>query len=245
LNEGQSEQFKRWTGDRFVTTHWTQVVASRADSEEGQQALSDLCATYYAPVVAFLCSQGRPEDEAREVAHEFFAAVLAHRTLGGADPNRGRFRSYLLGALKHFVANRRAKEHREKRGAGTIHQPLASENESELRLVDDSLAMPDMNFDRQWAMTVLEHGLAALKHESVEAGKATEFDVMKSWLTGEPEGKVGEAAQRLGMTEGAFRVATHRLRRRFRELVRTEIARTVEDPKDVAGEMNYLLTMFC
>lgn len=224
-----------------MTTHWTQVVASQASSEEGQQALSDLCATYYAPVVAFLCSQGQTEDGAREMAHEFFAVVLENRTLGGADRNRGRFRSYLLGALKHFVANRRAKEHREKRGGGTIHQAMVSENDSELVLVDGSVEMPERSFDRQWAMTILEQGLATLKRECGESGKSAEFDVMKPWLTGEPEEKASEVAQKLDMTEGAFRVATHRMRQRFRALVRAEVARTVNDPKDVSTEMSYLI----
>jgi len=227
----------------FVTTHWTQVLAAGKDSNDGRQALSDLCAVCYGPVVAFLRSQGKSEDEARDLAHEFFARILEKQSLSGAKPERGRFRSYLLGALKHFLANRHALASREKRGGGATHLPLENENETgfEVGIPDATAESPEKTFDRAWALSVLERSMETLKRECEQAGRAEEFEVLKPWLTGENAPGRSAAAENLGISDGALRVATHRLRRRFREIVKAEVARTVNDPSDVAGEMQILI----
>lgn len=228
----------------FATTRWTRVLAARGASEEAHQALSDLCAAYYAPVVTFLQRSGRDEDSARDLAHEFFARVLARRSLAGAEPARGRFRSYLLGALKHFVADARDRDHAAKRGGGKPAIPLANESDTStgVQLADPTSSAPDQEFDRRWALTVLDRALNALEAEHIANGKVAQFMALKPWLTGDSANlRQSNAAALLGVTEGAVRVAVSRLRRRFRELVKTEIARTVEDPARVVEELRYLL----
>jgi RNA polymerase sigma factor (sigma-70 family) len=232
------------SGDTFATTRWTQVLVSRGHSAEGRQALSDLCAAYYGPVVAFLRREGRDEDAARELAHEFFAGVLERQSLDGADPERGRFRSYLLGALKHFLANRRVHELREKRGGRIVHEPLAvgTDTSPGLAIPDTSTPSLDTVFDREWALSILERAFDVMKRECEQSGATREFETLKPWLTGESASRPqADAARELGMNEGAVRVAIHRLRRRFRELVKAEIAQTVNEPGDVAEEMRHLI----
>lgn len=232
--------------DSFVTTRWTQVLASRGDSAEARQALSDLCAAYYAPAVAFLRREGRGEDAARELAHEFFAGVLERQSLSGATPQRGRFRSYLLGALKHFLSNHRLHDSREKRGGQVIHQPLAGESDTspglETTIPDPAAPWPDAAFDREWALNILGRAFEVMKRECAASDGLQEFETLKPWLTGGNDGRSqAEAAGELGMSEGAVRVAIHRLRRQFRKLVRAEVAQTVDGPGDVDEEMRHLI----
>lgn len=226
----------------FRTTRWTQVLASRGESAEARAALSELCAAYYQPVFHFLQREGRNEDAARELTHEFFARVLGHQSLAGADPQRGRFRSYLLGAVKHFVADLRGRERTAKRGGGAEHEPLHAGTDTSPGVDVPDTTTADAGFDREWAMTLLARALTALAREQASAGKARDFEVLKPWLTGESVAQSqADAARELGMTEGAVKVAIHRLRRRFRELVKAEIAQTVGDPAMVQEELQSLL----
>jgi RNA polymerase sigma-70 factor (ECF subfamily) len=232
----------------FATTRWTQVLAAHGNSADARQALSDLCSACYAPVVAFLRSEGRTEDAARELAHEFFARILAGQSLEGADPKRGRFRSYLLGALKHFLANRRVHDAREKRGGQAIFEALPSDTGTSSRpAFADPASMPqDALFDREWALNVLARALDAMKQEAAasdpERRGAREFEVLKPWLTADGDHRPqADAARELGLTDGAVRVAIHRLRRIFRERVKAEIARTVDEPGDIADELRHLI----
>jgi RNA polymerase sigma-70 factor (ECF subfamily) len=230
----------------FATTHWTRVLAARGKSEDAQKALSELCAAYYQPVFRFLQREGRTEDAARELTHAFFARVLEHQSLDGANPQRGRFRSYLLGAVKHFLGNRHIFEHREKRGGGAVHKPISPTTDTSpgLEVADASAVAPDAAFDRVWALTVLERAFAVLASESEAAGNRHEYEMLKPWLTGEWTGlSQADAAQRLEMTENAVRVAIHRLRRRFRELVKAEIAQTVSHPSEIADELRHLIAI--
>jgi DNA-directed RNA polymerase specialized sigma24 family protein len=169
-------------GDRFLTTRWTRVLAARGDTPDAKQALSDLCAVNYPPVLRFLRAAGHAPDEAQELAHEFFAHVLEHRSLGGSDPERGRFRSYLLGALKHFAANRRAHGARLKRGAGLEPMPPATDAETAHGPVPEALRTeaPEAVFDREWALAVIERSLAALEAESAAAGSGGSFQKLQS-----------------------------------------------------------------
>ncbi len=216
------------------------MLASGADNIEGRQALSDLCAAYYAPVVAFLRREGRTEDESREMAHEFFARVLERNAFDKANPCRGRFRSYLLGALKHFISNQRARDLREKRGAGAEHQRLDTSLECVIPAQDEPCT--EKAFDRDWAVSVLDHALTRLKEESERNGTEAEYRALKPWLTGEGEpGSQRQVAEQLGLSEGALRVAIHRLRKRFRELVKAHVGNTVDNPSEVAAEINHLI----
>ncbi len=226
----------------FRTTRWTQVLASRGESAEARSALSELCAAYYQPVFHFLECEGRTDDAARELTHEFFARVLGHQSLAGADPQRGRFRSYLLGAVKHFVTDLRARERTVKRGGGVAPEPLDAGTDTSPGVDPPDTSNADAGFDREWAMTVLARALTALAGEQSSVGKSRDFEVLKPWLTGEAAAQPqAEAARELGLTEGAVKVTIHRLRRRFRELVKSEIAQTVGDPGMVQEELQSLL----
>lgn len=228
----------------FHTTRWTLVDRARGESPDAREAMSDLCAGYYAPVVAFLRGEGRTDDAARELAHEFFAKVLAGESLGEVARGRGRFRSYLLGAVKHFLANHRRDAAREKRGAGAEHVAIGEGTDTSpgVDVRDESAALRDAAFDREWALAVIERGLAVLKAESEAAGQSAQFAALSPWLTlSANPGAQTRAAAQLGMSEGAVKVAVHRLRQRFREIVRAEIARTLHDEADLDDEMRHLV----
>ena len=227
----------------FVTTQWTQVLAARGQSEAAQDAMQVLCGVYYGPVIEFLRRTGLDVEPAREIAHEFFAQLIGSDGLHGLERGHGRFRSYLLGALKHFVANRRAHELREKRGGGIEHVAMDGSNDTDHSTMVPSVQGPlDAWFDREWALTLIEHVLERLELESKSQGKAEVFDALKPWLAmGQSSASPVETAQRLGLTEGALKVAVHRMRKRFRELVREEIARTLDAPEDIDAEMRHLV----
>ncbi|MBN8249045.1 MAG: sigma-70 family RNA polymerase sigma factor [Verrucomicrobia bacterium] len=227
----------------FVTTRWSRVLAARGDSENARAALSDLCAAYYDPVVAFIARVGCGPDDPRDVAHEFFAALLRQGGPGGVVPGRGRFRSYLLAAVRHHLANRRRHAARTKRGGDVEHQPLPSEGDTD---PGTPLAAPAADwealFDREWALAIVERSLSVMALEAEASGAAAEFAALRPWLSAEatPEPQ-SAAALRLGMSEGAVKVAIHRLRRRFREQVRSEIRQTLPDDADAEGELRHLI----
>ncbi len=217
----------------FHPTQWTLILRARGEGEVAKAALSDLCAAYYVPVVAFLRRDGRDEDAAREMTHAFFESVLAGG-LGAPDPFRGRFRSYLLGALKHFLAKQRDAARAGKRGGGAEH--VALDDGIAFDVSDDTLA-----FDREWAHALIARALSILKTE--QAGKAAIFATLKPWLDGGSELSQADAASALGISETAVKVAIHRLRVRFRELIRSEIAATVNDPAEAADELRHLIAV--
>ena len=220
----------------FHDTRWTLVSRSRGSDTQAAAALSELCEAYYAPVVAFLRRQGREEDGARELAHDFFAKLLAGGAIEGAKPERGRFRSYLLGALKHFAADQRDKTLASKRGGGLDHAEVDEE------MPDSTMEMPDAEFDRQWALTLLARSLSRLESEMAAEGKAAHFEALKPWLSAEADSTPqASAAEKLGLSIEAVKVAIHRLRKRFREVVKTEIAHTVSDSADVNEELDALM----
>ena len=229
----------------FHTTRWTLVRHATGHSAEGRQALSDLCAAYYKPVVAFMRREGFEEDAARDLAHDFFRQLLEKPSLQGANRAEGRFRNYLLGAIKHFLAHERERGNRLKRGGGTIALPLDAGTDTSpgVVLADHNELSPDKFFDRQWALAVLERAFAALETEREAAGKDAEFARLKPWLTGDAVyGDQVEAASGLGLSEGALKVTVHRLRRRFRELLKAEIAQTLDSPEAVEEEMRHLFS---
>ena len=174
----------------FVTTRWTRVIEARGDSTEARAALADLCAAYYAPVAAFIRRNASDEESARDLTQEFFARLLAGRGVGGADPQRGRFRSFLLGAVKHFMADMRDHDRRLKRGAGRPVESLDAQTGTSpgLEAPDSRAVAPDREFDHKWALTMLDLALAALAQEYKAAGKSAQFEALKPWLTGDSAG---------------------------------------------------------
>lgn len=232
------------TPSAFAATRWTLVLAARGESSEARAALSELCAAYWEPVFRFLRREGRPEDAARELTQEFFARLLAGRGVAGATPERGRFRSFLLGALKHFLADLRDRGRAAKRGGEVLVESLSIPTDTSpgLDIAAPMAALPDAEFDRQWAYAVMARALAAAEGEYAAAGRAEQFVALKPWLVGDTAAlSQAEAAGRLRLTEGAVKVAIHRLRKRFREVVRAEVIQTVPAAADVDEELRYLV----
>jgi RNA polymerase sigma-70 factor (ECF subfamily) len=226
-------------GEDFRTTRWTQVSRAKADSPEGRRALAELCNAYYEPVAAFLRYDLRDAEAARELAHDFFAQMLAGGAIAHVEQERGRFRSYLLGAVKHYLSHHREALRRLRRGGGVEHFSL---NETEARAVPDAgVLSPDAAFDRQWALTVVAHALTALQRECVAEGRSDFFELVKPWLTGDAaHGDQAALAARCGLSANALKVAVHRLKRRFRQLLKSEVAGTLDNPVLVEGEMRAL-----
>jgi RNA polymerase sigma factor (sigma-70 family) len=231
------------TRSAFAPTRWTLVLRARGESSQARAALGELCEAYYQPVFRFLRREGREEDAARELTQEFFARLLAGGGLGAADPRRGRFRSYVLGAVKHFLANQRDHERRAKRGGGSIPESLDADDTSPaLQIADDASAPDDAIFDRSWALAVMDRALRVLATEFSSEEQANQFLILKPWLAGDAETlRQSDAAARLGLSETAIKVAIHRLRKRFREMIRGEIAQTVDEPSQVDAELRYLV----
>jgi DNA-directed RNA polymerase specialized sigma24 family protein len=228
----------------FHTTRWTRVCLAKSDSEDGRRALADLCDAYYEPVVAYLRRALRDADAARDMSHAFFASMLQGGTIETADPERGRFRFYLLGAVKHFLAHRREADQRLRRGGGQRPLSLDAETESgpALQVADSERLSPEAVFDRQWAVTVLARAMDALQKECVAEGKAELLEQLKPWLLGESaHGDQAAAAQALGLNPGTMKVTVHRMRHRFRQCVKKEVAGTLKDEAAVDDEMQALL----
>lgn len=228
------------TSSCFHPTQWTLVLRASGESAEARLALSDLCAAYYEPVIAFLRREGQSDDSARELAHAFFAGILENG-MGAPEEGRGRFRSYLLGALKHFLSKGREASSAAKRGGGLEHVPLASGTDTSPGfqmpgVLDDTLA-----FDREWALTLIGRSLARLEAEHSQ--KPDFFAAFKPWLDGGASESQAEVALSLGMSETAVKVAIHRLRVRFRELIRAEVSATVHDPVEVGDEIRHLIAV--
>jgi RNA polymerase sigma-70 factor (ECF subfamily) len=227
----------------FVTTRWSLVVsAGRNDTPHARNALEKLCRAYWFPIYAFVRRQGHNPHDAQDLTQEFFARLLEKNQIAGADPHRGRFRSFLLGALKHFLANEWHKARAQKRGGGQVPIPMdAAAAESKCGIDPADILTAEKIYERRWALTLLEQVLRRLRDEYTRAGKENLFEQLKSTLT-EASRTVAYAdiAARLGTTEGAVKVAVHRLRQRYREVLRAEIADTVASPGEVEDEIRNL-----
>lgn len=225
----------------FHTTRWTRVGLAKSASEDGRKALADLCDAYYEPVFAFLRCELRDAEAARELTHEFFSRMLAGGTIHAADPERGRFRSYLLGSVKHFLSHHREAAQRQKRG-GDGEAPASLDDEEAREVADPGPASPDTAFDRRWALTLLSRALNALQRECEAGGKAIEFEKLQPWLTGDAaHGDQRELAAVLGMNLNSLKSQIHRLKQRFRALVQAEVAATLDESGSIEEEMAVLL----
>jgi RNA polymerase sigma-70 factor (ECF subfamily) len=222
------------------------VVLAAGDpaSPQAHEALATLCQTYWYPLYSYVRRQGHDPDHAQDLTQEFFARLLEKDFLGQIDRERGRFRSFLLAACKHFLANERDRARAQKRGGG--RQPLSLDlrtAEDRYRLEPAHTATPDRLFERRWAITLLTEVLNQLRTEFAGTDRGPWFDRLKAFLTGEKaETSYQQTAAELGMTVGAVKVAVHRLRRRYRELLREEIARTMNAQDDVDEEIRHLFT---
>ncbi len=225
-------------GAGFPTTRWT-LVLSAGEERIRREAQEWLCERYWSPIYAFVRRRGYDPAQAQDLTQSFLAGFLQRRSLEGADPSLGRFRSYILGALKNYLSDCRDYQGAAKRGGAVEFLSLSSESIEERYLQCSAELSPELLYERQWALSLLDRVLNLLRAEQDAAGKAEVFDGLKAFMTG--EGDYRQAAASLGMTEGAARVAVHRLRRRYRELLTAEVAETLNDPSEVAEEIRHLI----
>ena len=227
----------------FATTHWSVVLAAGENSGRAAQALETLCQVYWYPTYAFVRRQGNNPEEAQDLTQGFFARMLERNDFAAIRREKGRFRSYLLTSLKHFLSNERQRERAQKRGSGRA--PLALDElmvEERYRFEPVDALSADKIFERRWALTLLDRVLARLGKEYEAMGNERLFERLKELLSDEP-GRPSQAqlAQALGMSENAVKQAFHRLRLRYRHCLREEIAQTVATPGDIEDELKYLV----
>jgi RNA polymerase sigma-70 factor (ECF subfamily) len=223
----------------FATTCWSVVLAAGGDSTRAQPALAKLCTAYWYPIYAFVRRQGEGTHDAQDLTQEFFARLIERGSLSGVVRERGRFRSWLLAAVKHFLVNEWHRSHRQKRGGGATIVSLDDEAERRYLAEPVDPRSAEQLYDRSWAVTLLDKALGQLQEEWRAAGKLAQFDVLKGCFAGDRTSYaiIGET---LGMTEGAVRVTVHRLREQYRMLLRAEIAETVASPEDTDDELRHL-----
>lgn len=231
----------------FVTTQWSLVRAASPDQtsqSRARAALEELCRAYWYPLYAFVRNRGYSAVDAQDLTQAFFASFIEKEGFASAEKRRGRFRSYLLGAMKHFLANEWNRAQTQKRG-GRVQFIEFDAPDTEARYAEASKQSdnPDFLFDREWALQVVAGALLRLRDEMAKAGKSKEFETLKGNLTGEDDLPRDEIAARLGMSESAVKVAVHRLRQRYRKLLRAAIADTVCNEADLEDEMRYLVTV--
>jgi RNA polymerase sigma-70 factor (ECF subfamily) len=230
--------------DRFLTTRWSIVRRAAGISGTSRAALASLCEAYWYPVYAFIRRQGHAADEARDLTQAFFAQLIAKRSFRNADPARGRFRAFLAGAIRHFLANERRRARSARRAWGRVRtHPLALDTAEEryAREPHDAVT-PERLFDRKWALVLLDRAMARVREQYARAGNLSVFLRLQPYLIpGGADLPYATLADSVGSTEPAIKVAIHRLRRRFRDALIDEIALTVPTAEDVDGEIRYLL----
>jgi RNA polymerase sigma factor (sigma-70 family) len=230
----------------FNTTHWSVVLAAaETHSPAASAALERLCRDYWYPLYAHVRRQGRSHEDAQDLTQQFFVRLLERRDLGKAEQNRGRFRTFLLSALNNFLINEWEKATADKRGGGRPCSSLEEQQaEKRFALEPADADAPDTLFDKRWAAALLERSLAKLREEFAAAGRGRLFDSLKELVWGEKTGvSRAELGKQLGLSEGAVNVAAHRMRERYRELLRAEVAHTVATPAEIDAELRYLISV--
>ena len=242
--EGNPSTFFKDGAREFTTTQWSVVLlASKDASLEGDRALEHLCRTYWYPLYAYVRRHGRSADDAQDLTQDFFARFLEKKYLCLADPLRGRFRTFLLSSLKHFLVNEWEKSRATKRGGACVTFSL-DERDAEGRYLAEPVEglTPERIYEKRWAVTLLEQVMRRLREQYEANGKRELFDKLKPfvWDDAMSDGYNSISIQ-LGMSDGALRIAMHRLRESFREILRTEVASTVASPAEVDEELRYLV----
>jgi RNA polymerase sigma factor (sigma-70 family) len=229
----------------FVTTHWSVVLAAgRSETTRSRDALARLCQTYWYPLYANVRRRGYSAHDAQDLTQEFFARLLEKQSIASADPQRGRFRSFILTAMNNFLAQEWEKSRAIKRGGGSEMFSLdLARAEEHYDLEPCTSETPDKDFDKKWAVALLESVMTQLEAEYKREEKGDLFDALKQTLTGSRESQpYAELAKTLSMNEGAVKVAVHRLRKRYRDLLQAEIANTVSSPEEIKEEMRHLFS---
>ena len=230
----------------FYTTHWSVVLlAGQTTSPESSAALEKLCRAYWTPVYFFARRKGYGDADAKDLTQQFFTRLLARNDFAGLDASKGKFRTFLLAAFMHFLANEFDRASALKRGGGQIALPLDDLSDEQLAQFSSAENFPPAQlFDKNWALAVLAQSLANLKAEMARAGKSPHFDALKVFLTADGvAADYAGVAQKLGVATNSVPVLVHRLRQRFRELVRVELAQTVATPSDLDEEMRHLFAV--
>jgi RNA polymerase sigma factor (sigma-70 family) len=216
------------------------VAASDSNRKEARSALVSLCENYWYPLYAFLRRRGYPADQAQDLTQEFFMRVLEGRYLDRADPEKGRFRSFILTSLKFFVSDEEDRQRAQKRGGGLVVPMEFSSGEERYQREPAHDETPERIFERRWALAMLDRVVERLRNEFVQHGRPEHFDRLKVFLLGQADAPYAALAREMNTSEGALKVAIHRLRKRYRDLFRQEIADTVADPAEVESELRYL-----
>jgi RNA polymerase sigma factor (sigma-70 family) len=226
----------------FATTRWSVVLTAKSADPKGREALSTLCRDYWHPIYAFIRRQGCGADEARDLTQGYFLLLLEKSVLSDVEPAYGRFRSFLLASVRHFLSDARDRERAAKRGGGQSPIPLDEAfAEDSYRKEPHTALTPEEIFERRWAFTVIDRAVQRLREDSAQRGKLGQFERLKEFLTGAGSDTHRKAGADLGMTDDAVKVAVHRLRRRYGEMLRLEVEETVADPDQVDGEIRHLL----
>ncbi len=235
-NEDSSRQH------RFATTHWSLVVAAGKNADPAaHEALTTLCEDYWYPLYAYIRRRGYQPAEAQDLAQGFFLQLMERNVVQAADQARGRFRSFLLGSLDHYVANQWRHDQAQKRGSGRIRSLDVEEGERRYRLEPADAMTPERIYERRWAMTLLNKAVESLRDEYLQSSKLHVFEALKAYLGGqESTVPYRDLAEQLGTSEGAVKVAVHRLRQRCRDSLRRTIANTVATEEEIDEELRYL-----
>ena len=230
----------------FATTHWSVVLtAGRSDITCAGAALEKLCRAYWYPLYAYVRRRGHSPEDAKDLTQEFFMRLLKHNWIGRADRQKGRFRSFLLSAMNHFLADEWDKARAQKRGGGVMPLPIQFDT-AETRYTHEPAdnITPEQNYERRWAMALLEEVLRQLRSEYEQEGRMELFAALHSCLVGDRTSQpYAELAVKLGVSEGTVKSAVHRLRQRYRQLLREEIAQTVAEPGEVDEELRHLFVV--
>ena len=227
----------------FSTTHWSVVLEAQGESPGAQEALENLCRTYWRPIYSFARREGAKPEQAKDITQGFFALILERKDFSSVRQEKGRLRSFLLASLKHFMANERRDAATLKRGGGRTVLPLDEIESYEVIDTDrGDMLRPDLLFDRRWAFTVLDRVFARLREESQRSANAPLLERLNTLLSDEPDRpSQAEIAREFDMTENAVKQAFHRLRQRYRQLLREEVAHTVATPAEIEDELRHLI----